>query len=470
MKLTISFVTNLPAFATASENAARNGAAYCRIFTSTPGDLDSPAGQAAAKILEKTIKWTEQFYDMGPEKAKEIIEANSENGIVYIEYSYKQLGRDEKWFRKMCKLCNNDPVAIKREVLLQRIRGSKDSPFDEEDIMAIQEIRPNMVEEFFILGKFKVDVYRKLNKNIPYLVGVDVATGAGVDNSAVTITNPYTLQIDAEFRSPVISTSDLKRFLYTLVKKYIPNCVLCIEKNHCGDAIINDLCETVLRRNVYYNSSKELVEDTVVKVEHGSIQQEVEMRRMRGVFTGKKSRGLMIDLLFLTVQEYKDRLTSTFVIDDILKLVRKNGKVQAGPGAHDDSIMSYLITLYVYYYGKNLNRWGIVKGMKEPSAYDNDKSQEEDAFEYMSSNLSDRDNEFFSEQLRMEKSMEDYYSRAIREAYSATKQSELIDKQINATNRVEDLDRDDANYDYEKDKDFNYGDVYLDDFDDLNDW
>lgn len=459
-----------PAFSTAADNAARNGAAYCRIFSSTPGDLDSPAGQAAARLLDKTCKWSEQFYDLGPEKAKEIIESNSENGIVYIEYNYKQLGLDEKWFMKMCKLVNNDPIAIKREILLQRIRGSKDSPFDDEDIMALQEIRPNTIEEFFIMSRFKVDVYRKLNKAVPYLVGVDVATGAGVDNSAVTITNPYTLQIDAEFRSPVISTSDLKRFLYTLVKKHIPNCVLCIEKNHCGDAIINDLCETILNRNIYYNNSKELVDDTTVKVENGAIQREVEMRRMRGVYTGKKSRGLMIELLFLTVQEHKDRLTSAFVIDDILKLVRKNGKVQAGSGAHDDSIMSYLITLYVYYYGKNLNRWGIVKGMKEPSSYDNDNSQEEDAYEYINNYLSESDAEFFSTQQQMENRLEEYYQKALREAYGATKKSEMLDKRMNAIQRVEDLDRDDINYDYDRDSEFGYGDQYLNDFDDLNDW
>ena len=134
-----------------------------------PGDLDSAAGQAAQRILDKTCRWTETFYDLGPNKAKEIIAANSENGICYIEYSYTQLGLDENWFKKLCKLVNGDPTAIKRELLLQRIRGSKDSPFSEEDLMAIQEIKPNIIEEHYIMDLYQLNVYKKLNPKYKWL-------------------------------------------------------------------------------------------------------------------------------------------------------------------------------------------------------------------------------------------------------------------------------------------------------------
>lgn len=468
--LTNLFVTNLPAFSTAAANAERNGAAYCRIFSSTPGDLDSAAGQAAQRILDKTCRWTETFYDLGPDKSKEIIAANSENGICYIEYTYTQLGLDENWFRKLCALVNGDPTAIKRELLLQRIRGSKDSPFSEEDLMAIQEIKPNVLEEHYIMDLYQLNVYKKLNPKIPYIVGVDVATGVNNDSTAISIVNPYTLQIDAEFRSPIMGYPDLKRFLYQLVKKYIPNCVLCIEKNHGGDSVIQDLRETVINRNLYHSMSKELVDDNNAKISKGHIEREVERRRSYGVFTGTKSRSLMIDLLFLTVQEYKDRLTSHFVIDDILKLVRKNGKVQAAVGEHDDSIMSYLIALYVYTYGKNLNRWGIVKGMKEPGTEGDDRgAQEEDAYQYAMNNLSEDDRMFFQAQLMASQSMSTYEERMRKESAKYNRQSEVIDKAMNGLVRVEDIDREEFNYDYDK-RETDSDPWIIDGFDDLNDW
>ena len=458
-----------PAFSTAAANAERNGAAYCRIFSSTPGDLDSPAGQAAQKILDKTCRWSEKYYDLGPEKTKEIIATNSENGICYIEYFYTQLGLGEEWFRKLCKLVNGDPTAIKRELLLQRIRGSKDSPFSEEDLMAIQEIKPNIIEEHYIMDLYQLNVYKTLNPKVPYLVGVDVATGVNNDSTAVSIVNPYTLQIDAEFRSPIMGYPDLKRFLYQLVKKYIPNAVLCIEKNHGGDSVIQDLRETVLNRNIYHSMSKDLVDDNTAKINKGHIEREVERRRNFGVFTGTKSRALMIDLLFLTVQEFKDRLTSHFVIDDILKLVRKNGKVQAAAGEHDDSIMSYLIALYVYTYGKNLNRWGIVKGMKEPGFENEDTSQEEDAMQYAMNNLSEDDMMFFQAQMMASQASSTYEAQMKKEAYEYNRRSEMIDKQMNATTRVEDVEREDFNYDYDK-RQTDSNPWILNDFDDLNDW
>lgn len=461
-----------PAFSTASENAKRNKSAYCRIFSSTPGDLDSPSGIAASKILDKTYKWSEGFYDMDINKVKEIIDANAENGIIYIEYSYKQLGLDEKWFRKLCKVVNNNTVAIKREILLQRIRGSNDSPFEEEDLMAIQEIKPNKVEEFYVNELFRVDVYKKLRKDFPYIVGIDCSLGVGIDNTAVSIVNPYTLQVDAEFRNAYMSGPDVKKFIFTLVRKYIPNALLCIERNANGSTIIDDLALTSISRNIWYNPSKDLV-SADSKVKNGSLIQEAETRRMRGVYTGSKSRELMMALLYETVAEHKDRLTSDFVIDDILKLVIKKGKIQAGAGAHDDSIMSYLIALYVYTYAKNLSRWGIIRGAKEPGTdpHDDGGAQEADAYEYMKENLSDEEYSMFAQQHYMADVMANLQKQRDAEMTKLMRESEALDNRVNALNAVSDLDAMEYEYDYDKAKETGGWSTYqLDEFDDLNDW
>lgn len=110
----------MPAFNTASENAKRNNAISCRCFTSTPGDLDSQAGQDALEVVGKTGKWTEKLYDMNPDEVTDYIEMNCENHIVYIEYQYQQLGKDEAWFTKVCSLLNNNKLKIQREIFLRR--------------------------------------------------------------------------------------------------------------------------------------------------------------------------------------------------------------------------------------------------------------------------------------------------------------------------------------------------------------
>lgn len=80
------------------------------------------------------------------------------------------------------------------------------------------------------------------------------------------------------------------------------------------------------------------------------------------VWTGGKSRDIMFSLLDDYVKNHKDSFVGHNVIDDLMKLVRIRSKIQALSGAHDDSIMSFLMCLYVYYYGNNLARYGFTRG------------------------------------------------------------------------------------------------------------
>ena len=350
-----------PAFNTASENAKRNNAIACRIMSSTPGDLDSQPGQDALQIVENTCKWSESFYDKPIEDVVDYIHMNSNNNIVYIEYQYQQLGKDETWFTKVCALLNNNKLKIQREIFLRRMHGSSQSPYDPEDLDAIQDKKGTIKEELFINRIFKLDVYESLIKDRIYFIGVDVSNGYGLDNSAVTVWDPYNLRTVAEFKSPHIGVKDLIKFLYILVRKYLPNSILAIERNANGEAVLDHLRDSEIRGNLYFDNSKDFSVDDRLDAQ-GFIKQESARRRLFGVWTGGKSRDIMFSLLDGYVKEHKESFVGANVIDDLMKLVTKNGKIQAVQGQHDDSIMSFLMCLYVYYYGNNLSRYGFVRG------------------------------------------------------------------------------------------------------------
>lgn len=328
------------------------------------GDLDSQPGQDALMIVNETCKWTEKFYDMDLEDVREYIEMNSSNGIVYIEYNYRQLGKDESWFNEICRVLNNDKMKIKREVLLARLHGSSDSPYEPEDLEAIQELQGTIKEEIFINKFFKLDVYETLLKKQIYFVGVDVAGGYGADNSAITVWDPYTQRTVAEFRSSNIGVKDLIKFIYILVKKYIPRSILFIERNYNGEAVLDHLRDTDIRANLYFDNSKDPTEGLDEKLDpQGFVKVEAAKRKLYGVYTHGKSRELMFDLLAAYVSDHKESFVGQYIIDDLMKLVRtKTGKIEAQKGAHDDNIMSFNMCLYGYYYGNNLSRYGFVKG------------------------------------------------------------------------------------------------------------
>ena len=76
-------------FETAAANAKRNHSMYGRIFTCTPGDLSTSAGEEAQELLDKTGRWSERLYDMNEDEIQDYIEKQGEdcNKILYIEYS-----------------------------------------------------------------------------------------------------------------------------------------------------------------------------------------------------------------------------------------------------------------------------------------------------------------------------------------------------------------------------------------------
>lgn len=361
-------------FETASRNAKKNGAIYCRAFSCTPGDLDTSMGQEAQEVLSHTTKWSEHMYDMRYDSTNDennellqYVKNNGGNGIVYIEYSYKQLGLTDEWLRNMYNKIQN-PVVVKREILLQRIRGSSDSPFDQEDIEYMASMVQPIIDELYLCDHFRFDIYKKLERLTPYLVSIDCSTGTNGDSNAITIINPYTVRPDAEFKCPYIGETQLEKLIIELVQEHLPRACIIIERNSVGDGIIDHLLNSPIRSNLYFDKNKDLVEANLADQSNvvSMLKHQGDQKKFYGVYTDNKSREDMMAILFRRVAEFKDDFVTKNITDDIAHLVRfKSGKVAAQIGFHDDSIMSYLIGMYVWYHGNNLSMWGIVKGAKE---------------------------------------------------------------------------------------------------------
>jgi hypothetical protein len=377
-----------PAFKTAADNARATGKKAARIFSSTPGNLDTREGMVALPIIKSMIPWTEKIYDMTEKELNEYKSAYRESyhsdennksnrevvDIFYLEYQYYQVRKTYEWVMEQYSL-SGDKMAIRREILLQRLRGSTDSPIDPEDI---EYLISNMVKsdhDIIINLKWRFRLYehgqgtisgvkKDLDENIPYIVGIDPSGGGGGDNVAITILNPYNLKIAAEFRSPYISGTDLCRVLVTLVNDYIPKAVIIPEKNSMGIYLIQMICDnTSIRENLYWSESARQLEGiSEESSDDYELKLAAEQYKKYGTYLTKKVRDAMIHLLMQHIQECKQILCTEYLVDDICKLVRTStGKIQAVAGEHDDSLFSYLHAIYIYYTGDNLPAFGIIK-------------------------------------------------------------------------------------------------------------
>lgn len=379
-----------PLFKTASENAAAAGKPYCRIFTTTPGNLDTREGKTSLPIIQSMIPWTEKIYDMTDEEIANYKSAfmedyhNSEQkhereviDVFYLEYQYYQVRKSYAWVLEQYKL-SGDKMAIRREILLQRLRGSNNSPISPEDIEYLISNMKKSDRDLLINGKWRFRLYdhgagfqsgrpKDLDDKIPYLVGIDPAGGGGGDNFAITIVNPYNLLIAAEFKSPYLSGPAAIKLLLELIHDYIPKGVLIPEKNSMGIYLIQMLLETDIRDNLYWSESvRQLEEMTEEDEEDRELKSLAAQYKKYGTYLTGKVRKAMFELLFQHINECKQILNTEYLVDDICKLVRyTTGKIAAIQGEHDDSLMSYLHCLYIYYTGDNLETFGITK-MTQP--------------------------------------------------------------------------------------------------------
>ena len=449
-----------PAFNTASNNAKEFGAPYCRVFCTTPGNLDSEPVMSTNELRRQMIFFSEGFYDRDVDDVKHIIEINSPVKIVYIEFSYKQLGKDEKWFVATCAKVSNNKTKIRREILLKRIRGSSLSPFEPEDLEEISSFQKEPIEEIYINEVYPLFVYEKLNKNVPYIVGVDVAAGRFGDNSAITILDPYTVRPVAEFKSNITTTTKLKAFLMNLVMRYIPQAILVIENNNMGSSVIDDLRVSPIGGNLYYDNNKYFIPDSVQKMDRkGFAIMEAKNARAFGLNTNAKTREVMFNLLFERVREYKSDFVTRNIIADLNALVRTPmGKIQAVNGSHDDSIMSYLIALFTYTFGTNLERYGFSRGDRTPEP-EKEKTRQ-DYFDELPEDVK----QWFGDVSQMQTSEEYDHIRRMHEDRQRAKLKEMhgAGSQFDARGR-------NVDYEYDPDADIEYEEADISWINELND-
>ena len=387
----LNYISNViagaaPAMKSGRDIAEKTGGRSCMMLLSTPGDLETQTGKEAQHMIDQTPPFSEQFYDFTEEEIKAHFEGvgqKNENGefeqitMLYIEFNYKQLRKDEKWRQAQYRaaLQTNKLAEYRRGVLLERFRGGDAVLFDQRDMDYIKEHVKQWSYDIFLRKKFHLYCYKHEIKapditsntpyfdiNIPYLIGIDVAAGGDGDNTAICVVHPYTLEVVAELQSPYIGLIDLMRII-TDIAKIIPKGVFCVETNSVGKAIVDFVQETGLEHRFYYDPKMDLAKNAIeVKNPLEEAKAKAKKKQYIGTYVTPSVRNNMMDLLKRHVKDYKHLLITKQLATDILNLVKgKNGKIQAADGEHDDMVMAYLHTLYVLYYGNDISRFGIDK-------------------------------------------------------------------------------------------------------------
>jgi hypothetical protein len=207
-------------------------------------------------------------------------------------------------------------------------------------------------------------IYKDMDLRDGQIIGVDVSGGYRRDSSAITIINAKTTEVMATLNCNYMPTDDLASVIYELVTKYLPNALVCIEKNGVGIGVISRLLHTSIKKNLFYTIKDHVSEERSNGVT--VIQQKVKVKAY-GIDNTKDVRARMIELLFTRVQYHKDKFVAQILHDEMAGLTYKtsNGytRVDHSVNTHDDQIFSYLMAIYVWYDCPQLtDRFGIHRG------------------------------------------------------------------------------------------------------------
>lgn len=361
------------AFSTARENSIKNKSLYGRILTSTPGYLSTEEGKVAAQYIDLMVKWDDHMLDDPINSVRALIESKQSNGFMYIEHSWKQLGKSLAWYESQCKLVHYDEDKILREVWLQRIQGNENSPFKKQALVFIARNKKSPIEKIDILKNLQpILVYERINKKITYILSIDPAQALARNNTAFVLINPHTQMITAEFKSPYVSTPDFVKMCCTFMREYCPRSMIVVE-NNTGWEVINRFLESPFQNHVWYDANK--ICDTVVKTTdaYGSLKQSAYQRRAIGFNTSAKAKLKLFSIIERFMEEELEKVNTEYLVKDVACVQRKpNGTIILGAGdddegeGHGDVLMAYLIGLYVLFNAKNLHEFGIHPGATAP--------------------------------------------------------------------------------------------------------
>lgn len=226
-----------PAMSKAIEIAKQNNVPYGILYTTTPGFLTTEEGKYAYNTMNNSTKFNETWYDLTYNQLLDIINSNKLSTFVHIQFTYRQLGYDEKWFEKQCKDLEWDWTLIRREILLEWSDESENNPFTKEELDIVHKFCRPPKKVIMIFGKYQFNIYEEipllsnLVPKYPPIIGVDPSGGVSKDSSCITIIDSKTTRVFADMKCNTISLIDLARVVEYIVMNMMPNAVVNIERN-----------------------------------------------------------------------------------------------------------------------------------------------------------------------------------------------------------------------------------------------
>jgi hypothetical protein len=374
---------------TAARDIARNhNEPYGTLITTTAGKKDDRDGRYIFNMLMHSAIYSEMFFDaQNIEELQTIIRKNSppdgkKQGALRVNctFNHRQLGLTDAWLSQAIEESEAVGDAADRDFFNVWTSGSQTSPFSTEASGRIRESEKEpLYNEISISGY--ITRWHIEEKNIAATmantfctIGLDTSEACGGDGIGMTIRNIKTGGIVAAGGYNETNLITFADFIVAFMLKY-ENTLLVPERRSTGAMLIDYIIIKLVAAGVdpFKRIYNKVVQEAAEKPERFAEINKPLYARDRDIYTQhKKTFGFATsgsgttsrDELYSTTLQSLVKYTGDFVYDkplinQMLGLVSRNGRIDHAEGEHDDYVIAWLLSGWVVLQGRNLNFYGI---------------------------------------------------------------------------------------------------------------
>jgi len=353
----------------AGEIAKKAGLPSCKILTTTAGKLSDPAGAYAFRIKSHAVRFRDQFYDLNSiDDLNALLDKESTNHMVYIEYSYKQLGKDDAWFKRVT--ADKDDITIRVDYLNEWMLGTGSNVIPDH---LLERIQKSVIEPVSYSSYGNLTVYWYVSKDIVltdplmknkhYIIGMDTSDCVGEDFTTLCVIDPSDLGIIATCRVNTPSFTHVAQCVCELMDD-LPNSIFVPERNKNGAVLVDILIDKLLRQNVspffrIYNTFIQDWCDSSKDLSQIDLSNGVNRKRFGYNTTAANRDDMYSKVLINALNIMSDRVYDSNLCEEMKALSIRNGRIDHAIGGHDDLTFAFLMATWFALYGRNHHMYGI---------------------------------------------------------------------------------------------------------------
>lgn len=368
----------------ARDIAAERGEPYGTIYTTTAGKKDDRDGRYAYQILACSAIWSERLFDAADvTELEQVIRRASPNGEYRVNctFSHRQIGYTDEWLKRKMEESNALGDDADRDYFNRWTSGTQRMPLPTHLMERIQQSRlldhyAEITRPYGYITRWYIPEgrVRSIMQEYNTLMGLDTSDAVGRDDIGMVIRHVVTGEILAAGNYNETNLITFAEWIVTVLEQY-PKMTLIVERRSSGAAILDYVILMLVNKGLdpfkrIYN--KAVQEADEVPDRFRELQRPFHMRhqevytKYRKLFgfstsgTGVTSRTeLYTTTLLAAAKNTGDKVRDPTLVDQILGLTTKNGRIDHADGEHDDVCIAWLLTYWLLSNGKHMDFYGI---------------------------------------------------------------------------------------------------------------